>query len=574
MRTGPLYHAIFGSVLVRIWLAAILCLFASPAQAKTPLPLVEQCRVAADKAVPVPRILAALDGCASPAARNHNGTVWLAYETPVWLETGKTHRLTLDNHRGAAVDVWLVGRAGRISHFPYDPNAPDREWAAANYQSLLITPEFEVERILVRLTDAQMHSFVRPPKIARARFFTAVERDQIAFYGMAVGMLALTILFHLSLFFAMRRRFQLFYCAHVTLLFAYGLCYSGIVRLVMPGVTATGISNLISFTMAAATGSGIAFIVEFLGTSLPRWLRRWALTSAVASLAAALAMVAAPPAYSYAAYLVGNFVAMHAILLTTGILALACWRRHPLAGMITLGWVMPIAVSLMYPMRTLGLISVDQLPDGLMMAASTLECLILSLPVAGRIRHLRIEHERAQERHALLERQAQTDALTGLANRRGFGEAMTRAAALHAEPAPMALFVIDIDHFKRVNDRYGHAAGDLILQQVANHVARVAGGGAIVSRFGGEEFVVALRGLDLARAGTIAERIRNSIGAMLDAAEGNLPRVTVSIGVAAGLSDDVDSLLEDADCALYRAKNEGRDRVIVADGPLMYAVAA
>lgn len=549
-----------------------MALFAVPSMAKGPLPLDERCRVALAAGTSLPAALQALDRCATPADHNLNGTVWIDYGLPVWLQPAKTWRMTIDNHRSAFVDIWLVG-AGKTQHYRYDPRSSDREWAAANYLSLLLTPQFEVARIVVRSTDAQTHTYVRPPQIARARVFTTVERNQIAFYGVAVGMLALTILFHLSLFFAMRRRFQIIYCAHVALLFAYGLCYSGIIRLLVPTVDATGISNLIGFTMAAATGSGIAFIVEFLGTSLPRWLRRWALISAGASLAAAFAIVLAPDAASYAAYLVGNLIAMHAILLTTGILALSCWRRNPLAGMIALGWVMPIAVSFMYPLRALGLIPADLLPDGLMMAASTLECLILSLPVAGRIRNLRIEHERAQERHALLERQAQTDALTGLANRRGFGEALTRAAALHASPTPLALLLIDIDHFKRVNDRYGHAAGDSILQQVASHVAKVAGGGAIVSRFGGEEFVVALRGLDLARAGTIAERIRNSMGAMLDAAD-HLPRVTVSIGVAAGLSNAVEALLADADCALYRAKNEGRDRVIIADGPLMYAAAA
>jgi two-component system, sensor histidine kinase LadS len=138
---------------------------------------------------------------------------------------------------------------------------------------------------------------------------------------------------------------------------------------------------------------------------------------------------------------------------------------------------------------------------------------------------------------------------------------------------PVALLVIDIDHFKRVNDRYGHATGDAILQHVAGLVAKVAGPGAIVSRFGGEEFVVALRGYDLARAGTIAERIRISVGAVLDA-DAALPPVTVSIGIAAGESDSLKPILADADCALYRAKHEGRNRVVIADGPLMYAAAA
>ncbi|HYZ48933.1 MAG TPA: GGDEF domain-containing protein, partial [Sphingomonas sp.] len=176
-------------------------------------------------------------------------------------------------------------------------------------------------------------------------------------------------------------------------------------------------------------------------------------------------------------------------------------------------------------------------------------------------------------RHLVLERQAQTDALTGLANRRGFMDALARATAADEGPVPLALLVIDIDHFKRVNDQHGHATGDAILQRVAAHVARVAGSGAIVSRYGGEEFVVALRGHDLVRAGTIAERIRNSIGVTFDPGS-DLPSVTVSIGVAAGLSDDLEALIADADCALYQAKNDGRNRVMLADGALIYSAAA
>jgi diguanylate cyclase (GGDEF)-like protein len=94
-----------------------------------------------------------------------------------------------------------------------------------------------------------------------------------------------------------------------------------------------------------------------------------------------------------------------------------------------------------------------------------------------------------------------------------------------------------------------------------------------VGRHGGEEFVVALRAHDLPRAATIAERIRIGIGVAFEG-ERNLPSVTVSIGVAAGHSAQMDSLLQDADCALYRAKNEGRNRVMLADGPLIYAAAA
>jgi diguanylate cyclase (GGDEF)-like protein len=129
--------------------------------------------------------------------------------------------------------------------------------------------------------------------------------------------------------------------------------------------------------------------------------------------------------------------------------------------------------------------------------------------------------------------------------------------------AALGVLVIDIDHFKRVNDRYGHGTGDAILQHVAAFVARVAGSGAIVARYGGEEFVVALPNHDLHRASTIAERVRVAVGASFDA-DSPLPAVTVSIGVAAGPASAVEALVAEADRALYRAKEAGRNRVMRA----------
>lgn len=567
-----------GSVFYR-WLwwtqalaALLLAALGAPALAEGPRPLEEGCRIAAPVERAPAEVLAALRRCEQPAATTHVGTVWIAYPKIPAMEPNKTWRLAVDNHRVRAVDLFVLYRDGTAQRVRHDPANPGREWAAGNYFSILFTPRREVSGLMLRLQDAQGFSYVRPPKLSRARAFGMFERDLTALYGISVGMLALTILFHLSLFFAIRRRFQLIYCAHVLLLFGYGLCYSGIVRLAFPGLSATGISQGLSFTMAGATATGITFVVEFLGATTPLWVRRWAMGSACASLLAAFAMVLVPPAWGAAVFAAANAIALHAILLTAGILVAAIARRTPMASALLIGWALPIAVSLLYPARMIGLITPAMLPDGLMMLVTTIECLILSLPVASRIRALRIAHERAQERHIVLERQAQTDALTGLANRRGFGDAIDRSAA-ESEPLPIAMLVIDIDHFKRVNDRYGHAAGDAILRHVASHVARVSGPGAIVSRYGGEEFVVALRGHDLMRASTIAERIRASIGTTFET-DTDLPAVTISIGVAAGYTDDIDTVLKDADCALYRAKDDGRNRVMLADGPLVYSAAA
>lgn len=536
------------------------------ARAAEPARLIETCRIATRPDVALEPAMAQLLRCDKPASRSANGTLWTAYDTPpqVRADVDQVWRFLIDNHRVRSLDIWLLMTDGSIKRLGYDATTPDREWASGNYFSLPFHTRSSVVRVIMRHNDAVGVSLTRPPWMMPARGFATYDRNLALGYGIAVGMLLLTILFHANLFFAIRRRFQLIYVGHVALLFAYALCYSNGIRTVWPALTAEGISRLLGFSMAMATATGISFVVEFLGpAALPRWLRTWARLAAFASFAAGLAYAGVPTALVAPTFYLGNAIALNTLFATIAILAVGCTNRNPSAMALAVGWAMPIIVSMLYPLRALGVLADLVIPDGLMMAATTIECLILSLPVTARIRALRVEHERAQERHLVLERQAQTDVLTGLANRRGFREALARASTALRPSASLGLLVIDIDHFKRVNDRYGHGTGDAILQHVAAYVARVAGAGAIVARYGGEEFVVALAGHDLARSGTIAERIRTSIGASFGP-DSPLPAVTVSIGVAAGPASAVEALVGEADRALYRAKEAGRNRVMLA----------
>ena len=166
-----------------------------------------------------------------------------------------------------------------------------------------------------------------------------------------------------------------------------------------------------------------------------------------------------------------------------------------------------------------------------------------------------------------LERAALTDQLTGLANRRSLTmDAQARMAAARQVAAPFALAVIDIDHFKRVNDRHGHETGDLALRHVADLLCRHALPGATVCRHGGEEFVVLYDASDCAVAKSHAEQLRAGIAdnPYLDSDRQLELPITVSIGVSCWRPDDhLDDLLRRADQALYVAKAAGRDRVEV-----------
>jgi diguanylate cyclase (GGDEF)-like protein len=162
--------------------------------------------------------------------------------------------------------------------------------------------------------------------------------------------------------------------------------------------------------------------------------------------------------------------------------------------------------------------------------------------------------------------QSLADQLTGIANRRGFFVAAEALIETVTPDAPGTLLLCDIDQFKRVNDSYGHSVGDTVIQELADVLRQVCEKwGGTVGRLGGEEFVAFLPATPLDRARTIAEAIRTRYAAR---PHGGIPDhhiVTVSIGIATTTGEEsLDSMIERADGALYRAKDDGRNRVAVA----------
>ena len=167
--------------------------------------------------------------------------------------------------------------------------------------------------------------------------------------------------------------------------------------------------------------------------------------------------------------------------------------------------------------------------------------------------------------HALiLEESSQRDGLTSLYNRRFFDEQITRDI-LNARRYgwSMMLAMIDVDHFKRINDTYGHPVGDQVLRSLAQRLGGMLRSSDTLSRYGGEEFALIFSNLDLSAASGLLERLRAAIENMrVDLADGSHINVTISIGAAAlqeGLTPG--QLVIRADEALYQAKNEGRNRV-------------
>lgn len=278
------------------------------------------------------------------------------------------------------------------------------------------------------------------------------------------------------------------------------------------------------------------------------------------------------------------------IILIAGIMSLRLHVRQ--ARYFMLAWVLLLVGSMAFILRQFGVLPSVFLTDYGMQIGSALEVILLSLALAHRIRILQEENVRIQKEatetlemrvrqrtqeldNALqdlsvasekLKDLSRTDALTGCRNRACFDELleMEWQRAVHSQ-APIGLLMLDIDHFKQINDTYGHPGGDACLRQVAQEIRTlIRRPGDESFRYGGEEFAVMLPNTDLAGAVHVGEVILGKIASLAIAYEGKRIPVTVSVGVASMVPEggiNSEALIANADKALYEAKRNGRNQV-------------
>lgn len=177
---------------------------------------------------------------------------------------------------------------------------------------------------------------------------------------------------------------------------------------------------------------------------------------------------------------------------------------------------------------------------------------------------LRESQTRLKEANALLQEMVTTDALTGVKNRRAFDEGLQQAWKMSARTkSPLSLLMVDVDHFKRVNDTLGHEAGDDVLRLVAQTLQFMTRSTDMVARYGGEEFVVVLPGTEAEAAVSFAEQLRLNIANL--SWRGHALTVSIGVDCSQGNGKTECQLVARADAALYRAKNSGRNQVLRFD---------
>lgn len=377
--------------------------------------------------------------------------------------------------------------------------------------------------------------------------------------GAALALLGFSAAYNLGVGAGARRRAVLWHAAWAACVFGWGLLWTQVILFVAPGMAGPAAVQA-SILLAAAA---IACAAQFFVTSVePGMLPRW-LSLTLSSMAATIMLLGAAASFS-----TGGLLSLVAQLLSLGVLASAAafvgavvvaWRRGSrMSRDFALSWAVPILAVVWTVFSEHGLTSDDDSGQLMVLAVCALQTVGLSLIVSHRLASVRRERRESREREAALRMLADTDPLTGLLNRRGF---VARIEAALGTDRSVGLILADLDHFKTVNDRFGHDAGDRLLSAVAETLLEQAEG-ATVGRLGGEEFGIGIVGLPAAALVRLAERLRRAVAGVAIAEGATL--VSASFGIAVG-GESFEALYRSADKALYGAKALGRNRVAVAE---------
>lgn len=375
------------------------------------------------------------------------------------------------------------------------------------------------------------------------------------FYGFFFGFLAALSAYNLLLFAGTKERSYLYYSLTLGSILFCNFAYTGHgVNWLWPD-SPDFQRYVILVSMVAYNTLGLLFAARFLGLAehAPRTLiaTRW-----LGGLGLAFIALAVMTDNQFLAALVA-FVCMGAFSIGMFLLGILSVRRKQVSGryflFATFFGMLGVAST---AFSVWGKIPFTPVTFHASEAGLMIEATLLALALANWMR----QHQHARDR---AEQVARQDALTQLNNRRAFMElAVPYANTASRHNRPMSLIMMDIDHFKSINDQFGHKAGDLVLISVAELLKRLCRSSDIVARWGGEEFILLLPETDLKQAFNHAERLRQAIvGLQIPIGEKNISP-TASFGIAGRTADSLlDRMIEQADAQLYEAKRSGRNRV-------------
>ncbi|WP_081848064.1 diguanylate cyclase [Microbulbifer sp. HZ11] len=378
-------------------------------------------------------------------------------------------------------------------------------------------------------------------------FLPQLAKEQLLL-GIYYGGFLVLVVYNLFLFLAVRDRAYAFYMGYAI---CYGL-YFGVHNGVSYQYLWPGNPWLANQSLVALLGLTLIFGIQFVRTVCagPRLAPRTDVLARVL-LYALFPLTAISPFVSYGPMILTLAIltlVLSILFMVMGVVSLL--RGSVPARYFLVGWAALLVSVVVYMLKTFGLLPHNSITHNAFQVGALVEMVLLSLALGARVGEI--------QRHGY------TDQLTTLFNRRYFDEQLPKEFAFTSRNGTsLALLIIDLDHFKMINDRLGHVRGDAALAAVGQLIRKQVRKPVVACRYGGEEFAILLPRTNREQAVEVAERLRQSVAGL------NLKDIslTVSIGVAASEQDNYASaiqLFEAADGALYRAKHAGRNRVELA----------
>ncbi|HHW4680358.1 MAG TPA: diguanylate cyclase [Xylella taiwanensis] len=497
---------------------------------------------------------------------NHNGSssIYESARHPVWWRIRADHQITAAGQPKLQiefpylnwVEAWVPGRHVPSRHAIYGPAADPRYSTRA---LIIDLPDGLPQGKAVWLRVHAQSTIPMPVSIVSNDVVHRRDLDHVAWYSFILGSTAVLAVLSASLWWRLREPVYGYFTVNLVCVLLYLIGFDGEAS-GLPLLGEVFGSSPVPIRVVATFGGFVIvnFQRHYLNTAsrIPRvdlalkcsagWLLMMALLNVVPQ-------IEPYPALTYLSLMAASLLLLFSCAWLGGV------RGHRDAWALLAAWTPLLLFSLL---RSLELIGWNGLSGngawigyGLSMSLG-ISCLLVTLVLADHMLELRRDRDRAR---LLADVDSLTGALTRVAIERRLERDIDDARQMGT---PLSVAFIDIDHFKRVNDEYGHAAGDACLRQVVQRVRGWLRANDALGRHGGDELIAILPGADLAAARRIAEGIRVAVSSQPLQFECTRLRCTLSLGVASWLPDEsLEALLQRADNGLYESKAAGRDRV-------------
>lgn len=515
--------------------------------------------------------------CSSRLLAEGGEQIWIRFSklelSPRQLASDQPRFLLINTIGFSDLYILTADQQGRYQKKHYTSEMAENAWDYGNSLKFELPKNIGPEDIYLGISGIGYTDVVKRAEIVDADVADALSERWLIISGLFLGAMIASLIYTLILLGGARQALHLIYFAWMAAATVYGLAWSGLIHHMIPGLSHIEISRIIYLSGIISISLNLLFFIGFFAKGqIPKLLLNTLRVFAYTFLCVGIFAALGQPSFLLASNTTVTVLlaCAHAV---TFIAIIYTVRSEPGPGFVyAIGWSFLTISIVMAVANFYGLMASSILIDTSATFATIIHALLISIATAIRTTNKRHQWLQGIKESERLRHLADTDVLTGLLNRRGF---IARAQPLIAKQMGASLIVIDVDHFKDVNDRFGHDTGDKVLARLGSVITTEHKnsslediGKAFAGRIGGEEFAVLLESPVEDVAITFADQLRRKLAGMdwSDLLEPGLG-ITISTGVVslpASVATSFERLFVAADHALYTAKHRGRNRVEIA----------